>query len=162
MYDQTGRDFDRCRAFLGVLRSSGAKLVLDVVPHTLYEVLTLAGFNRMIGGTVDILIGEYRTLARLASPGTTPPETPSRDDCAQLATHFDARCFLCRYGVGNIGDEIVFTAAQNVVHFMDRATETGYDRLPLELKRGFGDELTARTLGQLLAPSPVDRIGSMP
>ncbi len=150
MYDQTDRDFDRCQAFFGMLRSSGAKLVLDVVPHTLYEVLTLTDFHRMIGGTVDILIGEYQTLARLANPGITPANTPNRDDFAHLARHFDTHHFLCRYGIGNIGHEVVFTPNQDTVRLMDRATETGYDALPVELKRGFGDDLTAMTLRQLL------------
>ena len=150
LYEQTDRHLDRCRTFFNDLRSRGARLILDVVPHTLHQAITMTDFRHVVAGPVDVLIGEYRTLAGLIDIGVTRDDVPSPRECAMFSDHFNADVVICRFGIGNIGRQIVFTRRVTTRPLPREAADTGYERLPDAEKRGYGDYLTARTLAYLL------------
>jgi pfkB family carbohydrate kinase len=147
IYDQTNHNRQMCRDFFDVLRSCRARVIIDVVPHRIYESLNADDLREIIGGPAFMIIGEFRTFMNLI--GVDPNDigsVPGESDCNRIADHFNAEYFLCRYGFGNISHERVFRRMQKAVEFLNRPTHTGYERVPDVKKRGFGDWLTAKTL----------------
>jgi sugar/nucleoside kinase (ribokinase family) len=150
LYDQTDGDLDHCRAFFAELRSSGSRVIVDIVPHTIYDIFDVAVLKDIISGSVFMMIGEYRTFMNLIAVGAYADDrTPTQADCEQIARHLEAEYFLCRYGIGNISRELVFRRTHEAVKLLWTA-ETGYEHLPDVEKRGFGDYLTASTLSQIV------------
>jgi len=146
LYDQTDGDQDHCRVFFDELRSSGSRIIVDIVPHTIYEILDVAGLKYIIGGSVFMMIGEYRTFMNLIAAGAyVGDRTLTQADCEWIARRLEAEYFLRRYGIGNISRELVFRRTREAVELLWTA-ETGYEHLPDIEKRGFGDHLTASTL----------------
>ncbi len=151
LYDQTDGDRNHCRAFFHKLRSSGARVIVDVVPHGIYELLDAMTLVDIIGGPVFVMIGEYRTFMNLTA--ACADDMPTQADCDRIAQHFESTYFLCRFGIGNISRELVFRRTATGADIIEAAAETGYESLPDVEKRGFGDRLTASTLKRILETS---------
>ena len=153
MYDQTGQDAHRCRQFLDRLRSSGAQVIIDIVPHMIYERIDIRSLLSIVGAPIFMLIGEYRTFLRLVrGQSGDVPDSPCVEEFSLIVNSFPADCFDCRYGIGNISEQTVFRRGAGQKPEIVSRAKTGYEALPDEQKRGFGDWLTAATLSTLLSP----------
>lgn len=159
MYDQTNHDESNCCAFFALLRASGARLIVDIVPHRIYETLDVASICRIVGAPPFMFIGEYRTFMNLIDPAWQDSNgLPTDTDCSLIARKFAAEYFACRYGVGNISHELLFKRCVSSLVLLGPARQTGYEAVPDPDKPGFGDQLTANTLRRILAcdlPAPL-------
>jgi sugar/nucleoside kinase (ribokinase family) len=151
IYDQVDRNLDHCRNFFNTLHASGCRVIVDIVPHTIYEDLNVSQFNQMIGGPVYMIISEYRTFMHLIScQADILNEAPTESDCQTILHYFKAQYYVCRSGIGNISRQLVFNHSHSSNENLGTIIETGFEKLPDIEKRGFGDRLTANTLLQML------------
>lgn len=152
MYDQTGRDLDHCSAFFTRLRNTPARIVVDLVPHLIYESLNLSDLLTLVGGPVFLFIGERRTFLNLLTPECrVPDEDPDDEECIAVASALEAHYFSYRFGVGNIERELIFEREGASIHRLLPIIQTGFEQLLPAEKVGFGDRLTADTLHTLLS-----------
>ena len=151
MYDQTEQNESTCRAFFALLRDSGAQLIVDIVPHTIYKSLNVESICRIVGSPPFMFIGEYRTYMNLIDPAWGDRDcTPSETDCRLIANRFAAQYFACRYGIGNISRELLFQRSASSILLLGPERQTGFDGIPDIEKPGFGDRLTADNLRKIL------------
>ncbi len=137
-------------SFLELVRRGGRTLILDLVPHDLYERIELAELRSALGAGVDVLIAEFRTVMRFLEPRCERAE-PTADDWQALFAHFPAAALALRWGVDNIShEEIRERLAGGSSACLAALPDTGYVQLPRELRPGFGDRLTARFVWRLL------------
>lgn len=143
-------NIEHCTSLFSVLRSVGVQVVLDVVPHNLYKTVTPDDFLRGVAGELLALIGEFPTLMRLA--GREPQHiTPETEEYHFIADHYPARHVVARFGQGNISRQTIYRKVGRDYDFTARDEPTGYETLPYEQRRGFGDRLTAAALKRILA-----------
>ena len=159
LFEQLDHSHYKCQEFLQTLTDAGSRVIIDLVPHTLYESLTADELNDMIGGPIYMFIGEYHTflglLGRRPSSGML---SPTYTDCELVANAFRADYFVCRYGIGNISQQLLFRSAKGRLLDVGRPTSTGYEEVSASDRCGFGDRLTAETLHTLLESSPAPPI----
>lgn len=95
------------KRLLEQISGRGLSTILDVVPHNMYERVGPSEFQDAINGRVDVLIGEYVTLMRLASDQELVRRTPSSDDLDVLMNAFQVNSLVVRYGIGNIEWQVI-------------------------------------------------------
>jgi pfkB family carbohydrate kinase len=149
IHEQTGRDAARCGRFFAALAASPARLVVDLVPHRIYEALSIGELKRMVGVQPHIYIGEFRTFMNFVDPGCKLAGEPSASDRLRISDFFPADLIVCRYGIGEISVECVFSGRNPPGSLVLPPAQTGYERVADEAKPGFGDRLTAQTLLRL-------------
>jgi hypothetical protein len=151
--DQMDRDIAACRPFLKELASAQGRLIIDLVPHGLYNFCDKDSLTGLLPDSTWLMIGEFRTFFNLIHGSSQPPPPmPTRRQCKTIAKTLRSRYFSCRYGAGNIGYEILFSQDLHRQERMPTQHDTGFAQLRPEQKRGFGDLLTAkavRTLSEL-------------
>lgn len=141
------------KEFWEVVRSFGDRIVLDVVPHKLYEKLDIKQFNDIFGSSIKILIAEFKTLIKLLSRNNLAIY-PSERDWRILFSSYRSRVIVARYGEGEISKQetrIVIPGNTDIIQ--KELIETGYNVLKEIDQRGFGDMLTANILSRLLKAS---------
>ena len=148
--DSAGNRSFRCgiehsKKIIDLLALTGAKIVLDVVPHNIYQRINLAEFRHIIGRHVDMAITEYRTLLGLSnvSPGTSEPE---EKELTAAASKLKIRYLVIRYGEGNADKQTICVKAEKDSCEIIESKETGYTELEPMERIGFGDRLTADLL----------------
>jgi pfkB family carbohydrate kinase len=148
--EQMRDQLDGCRHFMAELAATQARLIVDLVPHRLYEFCDAAMLRELIVGDPWLVVGSLETFSGLMGRARDGVKSvPTRRDCENIAREFKAEHFTCRYGVGNIDNEIFFDANVGagaddiIVH------NTGYAALSPDETRGFGDLLTARAVRTL-------------
>lgn len=97
---------DHTKKLVDMISQTGAKMILDVVPHNMHESITFDQFNHVIEDKVSILIGEYNTLMQLAGCKVIQ-EHPTPDDMEALFGKFRSRVLVVRSGIGSISKQIV-------------------------------------------------------
>jgi sugar/nucleoside kinase (ribokinase family) len=118
-------------------------VVFDVVPHRIYERLTLEQFLEYTKN-VDVLLCEVSTMRRFLALGSqqeTVDAEVARETAEELADKFHYKAFALRFGPSGCDEEIVWNGAE-----LDLRA-TGYAAAPE--KRGFGDKLAIGMLKQL-------------
>ncbi len=123
-------DIDHSMRMFEILRTSGAKIVVDIVPHTLYQTINLSELNKVLGEGVAVIIGEYPTFMEFLGR-----RTPA--------------AIVIRYGVGNISMQTVCSYDGKDYEFIEFHRDTGYEHASDEMKIGFGDRLTAELVRTL-------------
>ncbi len=89
-----------------MVADAGAKIVLDLVPHNMYETVSLVEFKKIIGNRVSMLVGEYDTLMRLIGHPVLHNE-PQVGDLVLLFASLSSEFLVLRYGAGNISRQMV-------------------------------------------------------
>jgi len=125
--------------------ATGAKVILDIVPHNMYESVPLAEIQESIGNNVDVIIGEFKTLMKFIDRHSTKEE-PEDSDWPILLAHFPARFLVVRYGEANIERQAVCKRVGPQGFQVLEDEDTGYLSATTSNKRGFGDRLTAAFL----------------
>lgn len=147
---QLNDDVDHCKSYIQVLRDSGAKLIIDLTPHLIFVKIGLDEIRSIIGGTVFLLIAEYRTFMGFINPGSDENKKVENSSLQKIASAFQAEYYDCRFGKGNISRQILFKKHTRGIQTLSYIEETGYKNLADNEKSGFGDILTARTLQNLI------------
>jgi hypothetical protein len=141
---------DGCRLFMAELVAAQSRLIVDLVPHRLYEFCDVAMIRELMVGDPWLVIGSLETFSGLMGRARDGVKSvPTRRDCEDIAREFKAEHFACRYGVGNIGNEIFFDANVGAGAGDTFSHDTGYAALSPDETRGFGDLLTARAVRTL-------------
>ncbi len=146
-----GHCFARCakselKALITCVQNTGAKLILDLVPHDLYTKISLEDFLEVIGNKIDVIISEYQVLRGFLdlADKNGEPSDKERQDYLKL---FPTRFLVIRYGEANIGKQDVCKNLDGGGYeVLDKGILTGYSTAPVEEKLGFGDRLTAELL----------------
>jgi hypothetical protein len=153
--EQMDRQIPSCRPFLDELSAAPGQLIVDLVPHRLYDFCDADAIRSLLTGDTWLMIGEFLTFFHLIHRMSEPaPAAPTRQDCELIARTFGARHFSCRYGVAGIGYEILFSHDVHRQPGEPVPQDTGYARLRPDQIRGFGDLLTARAVRALSGPAP--------
>lgn len=133
---------------------SGARasaVVLDVVPHRIYEQLTFEQF-RECTRYVDILISEVATVRRFLRLGSITEvidEAMARETAERIAAYYPR--MMLRYGPSGCDRQVLADAATgSLVH---QTTEHGN----AADKRGFGDRLALTALARFFHVLPPPR-----
>lgn len=126
-----------------LLHSASDNLIVDLVPHTIHQKLTLDSLKSLLPSSLAALIAELKTLMYLIDPGYRS-NRPSPDDWQTVFHHFHARYIGLRYGKGEISKQQIARKAGKEIELIQEESDTGYDRCTTyRSKRGFGDRLTA-------------------
>lgn len=135
---------EHSRKLMEAAASTGAKIILDLVPHNLYTKISIVDFNSIMRGiNFEILIGEYKTFMGLL--GKNPDNTePTDDDIRYIIRSFNARIINIRYGKSNVSEQLtcVCDKDRSKLRIMEKGS-TGWDEHRLDKQRAFGDKLTA-------------------
>jgi sugar/nucleoside kinase (ribokinase family) len=154
-----------CAQIMELLSSTDATLVVDLAPHNLFNVKDPVTHRKISAADIKelfkhvrILIGEYTTflgfLDETLSIGSEARAEPSGQDLNRICSVFPGLYFDIRYGFGNISEQLI--CRRNGSGYSAEILETnktGYEALPKEKRRGFGDVLTAGLLHKHLMNS---------
>jgi hypothetical protein len=124
-----------------IKRVSDARVVLDLVPHNMYEVIDRTEFREFCKSHEHYgIIGEVPTIAALIC-GTTM-SAPTVDLLDQCGRRLRSTWLVLRYGSGNIGVQDVYRQVHGRFELV-RTAPTNYEHLQASARVGFGDSLTA-------------------
>ena len=138
------------KEFIDVLSRKAGPIILDLVPHNIYQDLTLAKFNEIVRDTASVIIAEFITLWRLIAPDSLS-RAPEEADWESLFANYQAEILVVRYGPGNISKQQIRQRAQpGPPLILEPERDTGFANLNSEERRGFGDALTADFLSKFL------------
>jgi hypothetical protein len=146
---------EHSRKLMETVLSTGARIILDVVPHDLYTDISQDDFNFVIRDDIELLIAEYRTLmallGRIPDCRKSDEDEPTDGEIQDIMKNFKAKTIDIRYGKANISRQMVCTRDKNGETFqiIERG-DTGFDGCSLEKRKGFGDKLTAKTVKKYL------------
>jgi hypothetical protein len=161
--EQKDRRVAACRPFMNALSAAPGRLIVDLVPHRLYDFCDANFLRGLLPDDTWLMIGEFETFFRLIHlAGEPAPAAPTQRDRETIATNFRSENFACRYGAAGIGYEILF-GHELPGHATEAAAQaTGYARLRPDQARGFGDLLTTRAVRALarsaMPTSPVQEM----
>ena len=130
----------------------GRRILLDLVPHTIYESLDANALARIIKDTRTVLITEYKTIIKMIDSESIKEE-PNDEDWAAVFGAVNATSIVMRYGKGEISKQQIRTRiGGNRIETIQEENETAYMAIQ-EAKgvQGFGDELTAKMLAEYYA-----------
>jgi 3,4-dihydroxy 2-butanone 4-phosphate synthase/GTP cyclohydrolase II len=133
---------DDARELMSLLSKTKARIILDVVPHTMHREMKLSDFNYAVGDNAHVIIGEYPTLMGLIEP-KVEKDTPDNEDWVAMLKTFRSQFLVVRYGKGNISRQTICTRVGDSGFQILEDEDTGYLYATSEEKRGFGDGLTA-------------------
>jgi len=152
IYQQTNRKLGHCKVFFDLLNNTGARVILDLVPHNLYEHISLDALLGSIGTKTFILIGEHTTFMNLINKRKgVKYSKPNEKDFNRIKSKFDSEFYICRFGHGNISCQTVFYQnSHGGLSFYKKNQDTGYLKVPDSEKRGFGDILTAKDVRDII------------
>jgi len=154
VFPQLSFDLKHCRQIFTLLKQVNSNIIIDIVPHTLYEDLSFEDLKSIIDFDVHTIIAEVRTLCGFLEIDWENNRIPSDDEYQLFTRHFNSKYLDCRYGYGNIEFQTVLHIDEkSEIKFLARNSETGYLALSGPEKIGFGDVLTARLLKQYLTSS---------
>ncbi|OFX60856.1 MAG: hypothetical protein A2046_14625 [Bacteroidetes bacterium GWA2_30_7] len=141
-------DLDGCKKIIDTLFDTGAKIVLDVVPHDIYNKITVHQFVSCFKSQLYAVIGEFQTFMWFIhkNDGTIPYE-PKTKNLKEIIKQFNSKYVICRYGGdGHIEKESIYYENEEDLEYICNDTSTGYEKLESDKKRGFGDRLAAKAL----------------
>lgn len=141
------QDIEISQRVLKTIFKHSTKIVLDVVPHTIYKKLTLQEFRNIVDGHVHVMIAELKTLMRFLDKDYSK-NRPHNEDWQQIFSHFNAHFIVIRYGVGEISkQETRKYSGTGEIEILQAEIDTGFDKCSkASERRGFGDNLTANFL----------------
>lgn len=123
-------------------------IVLDVVPHRIYETYTFREFKD-ITRNVDILISEVATMRRFLGLGSKTEgidEAMAIETVERLKNHYQR--FILRYGPSGCDEEVFWDGNMGNLRIESTYHKNSKD------KRGFGDLLALRALREVFAVLP--------
>jgi sugar/nucleoside kinase (ribokinase family) len=142
----------------------GAPIILDLVPHNLYEKISIDDLALIIKDYCTVIIAEYRTfMALLKAPIHTNngEDEPTTEDVSLIFSHLNVKKIVLRYGTGNIAKQMVCSYNQDGITIEEKI-ETGYENIKPFERSGFGDKLTANLLDKITRAtglcSPIDSL----
>lgn len=141
------QDISDCQNMLEAISEKSTKVILDVVPHSIYKKLRLQEFKSIIDDRVYVMIAELKTLMRFFDKDYSK-DSPQFEDWDRIFANFNPRFVVIRYGVGEISkQEIRKYSDTGKIMVLQAEINTGYEKLNNDFeKRGFGDILTANFL----------------
>jgi len=146
---QTSFDIERCKQFFKLLKTSKAKIIVDIVPHELFNNVSFDELKSILSFKVYAIIAEAKTLSGFLKMKWVSHQIPTDEDYLFFKEYFNSKYLICRYGIGNIEYQTTLYSDKNGnLTFLERDTKTGYLTVPEEEKRGFGDVLTAKTINK--------------
>ena len=152
---QVNYDLNYCYKYYSILKKSKAKHIIDIVPHKLYDFISIKEFCFIFNNAVFVIIGEYKTFMNLIDTDLVIGECDSPSDLEYLtiSENFHSKYYVCRFGEGSISLQSVFFVDNNSnIIFIEKNINTGYTSLlNSSLKRGYGDILTAKTLKKIIS-----------
>ncbi|HRQ36870.1 MAG TPA: PfkB family carbohydrate kinase [Chloroflexota bacterium] len=124
------------KKLLELISETRAKIILDVIPHNIYETINYKDFSYAVGEKANVIIGEFETLSRVIGhiPQKNEPDTL---DWEKLLEYYKAQTLIVRYGIGNISEQAVC--------MRNKVVTGGEEQSKLE-----GDEIEGSKLIQLL------------
>jgi sugar/nucleoside kinase (ribokinase family) len=144
------RDTSEKKEFIDILARKAGRIILDLVPHNIYQSITLAEFNEIVRDRASVIIAEFITLWRLIAPDSLS-QAPQEDDWESIFANYQAEMFVVRYGLGNISKQQIRQRPQHrPALILEPERDTGFANLKSAERRGFGDALTADFLSKFL------------
>lgn len=150
---QVKLDLKYCCNFFNILKGTNAKIIIDLVPHDIYNYSTFSDLNFIFNYPVFAIVGEYKTFKKLMNPSCRikKTDTPDESDLFAISKYFKSKYYICRYGEGNISFQSVFyISSSKKISFIEKEIDTGYSSIAQFNNRGFGDILTSKTLKKIL------------
>jgi sugar/nucleoside kinase (ribokinase family) len=149
-----------CMRLMEVITATGATVAVDMVPHNLFQLsdpvshrkISLENINSLFC-CANIIITEYNTLCGFMGQKPTPGVGTlcelSEEDITLLCGAFPGEYFALRYGLGEISRELICKRPLSSTRYeILEINKTGYEFLPKERRRGFGDILTAQLIAK--------------
>ena len=153
LFPQVKFNKEHCKRFFKIIKSTDAKIILDLTPHQLYSFISLDYLNECVDSRAYAIIGEFHTFINLIYQKRVDlKSTPKNDDYKIIAEHFFSKFFICRFGGGgNISNQSIFYKNRdNKIIFIEKYKDTGFDQIPQSRKSGFGDILTAKDIEKII------------
>lgn len=133
--------------------SSGARIVIDIVPHDIYNSATWDTFCKVFDRPLFMVICELKTILSFhpdLNHSVGYDETVEHgifQDVLEKVydSRLDMEYFVLRYGYQNIGKQRVYKKKDGkFIQCVDE--ETGFENVKPEDRRGYGEVLTANLL----------------
>jgi sugar/nucleoside kinase (ribokinase family) len=141
---------DEKKEFIDILSRKAGRIILDLVPHNIYQSISLAEFNEVVRDRASVIIAEFVSLWRLIAPGSLS-QAPVDADWESLFANYKVDILVIRYGLGNISKQQIRQRQQHGPPLiLEPERETGFANLKSEERRGFGDALTTDFLSEFL------------
>lgn len=142
---------EHAEALVSECVATGARVVLDVVPHDMSRWASWLDVIRIARVGCHGVIIEYQTAQRLRGIGVheTEKARPERAELADLMDELRCELLMVRYGIGSVGSQVVVRRSEGQMK-IERQDDTGFAVLKPEQRLGFGDRLTAATLRAVL------------
>jgi sugar/nucleoside kinase (ribokinase family) len=129
-------------------QSQSTLIIFDVVPHHIYNILSFEHF-RSLTGKIHILVSEVATIRRFLGLGDRSERITSLlvdETIEQLKPYYPA--FILRYGPSGCDQQAIWNGKDLI--FEDTHHSQASD------KRGYGDQLTIRSLMDVYGIRPDD------
>lgn len=146
-------DKENISAIINSIYKSKAKIVVDIVPHDIYTRITWNSFCETFNRTFFMLICELKTFISLNPElnyiigNEEQVEDRIFEDVLEkiYTSNLDMEYLVLRYGYENIGKQRVYKKIGGVFNlYIDE--ETGFKKIQIDKRRGYGEILTAKLL----------------
>lgn len=147
---------ENVRKLVDILQTIENDIIVDIVPHRIYEYINIQQFAELISFPIELLICEAETVLKLSGESISD----NMDEiCFRainiLATYLDVKFVDLRCGYGNISWQYLYVRDFNGTYKLLERKETGYNTIDETEKVGFGDELTAKTVNIIYERKPL-------
>jgi sugar/nucleoside kinase (ribokinase family) len=150
MYPEAPRTQAASKAMELARKGSETNIVFDVVPHQFYKIYAFSQFLDLTRD-VDILISEVATMRRFLDMGDRSEmitRAMAEQTAERLMEFFDQ--FVLRFGPSGCDEQVIWNAKSKEEMLWE---ETEHYRA--QDKRGYGDQLTIRTLRDIFEIAPM-------
>lgn len=148
--------FENVKKLVDVLQKIENDIIVDIVPHRIYEYMNIQEFSELICFPIVLLICEAETILGLSGKSVSDNMD---ENCSHainiLATYLDVKFVDLRCGEGNISWQYLYARDSNGAYKVLHKKETGYSKIDEINRIGFGDELTAKTVNILYHRKPL-------
>lgn len=137
------------KQILELFSKKKARVVFDLVPHNLYELVSITELQPTLKGKCHILISEFLTFQKFVRRSKIK-DSPDQSDWSEIFRLFASNIVVLRYGFEQITKQQVRMKTKNgEIRIIQAENNTGYSRVDPKEKTGFGDKLTAQLLNAL-------------
>ncbi len=141
---------DYSKNIIDAISKFGLLIVLDVVPHNMYNKVDKDILNYIISDKVSVIISEYLTLMKILRVDVLS-DRPSALEIDKIFSSFRISFLVLRFGgEGNIDIQMIVKRIDEDSFMVLEENCTGYSLLKNEEKRSFGDVLTAKFINKYL------------
>jgi sugar/nucleoside kinase (ribokinase family) len=140
---------ENCKKIIDTILEFKLLIILDLVPHIVYEKISYKEFMHVFSNGIHILISEIKTLSELFKV-PCDLNKPTDEDLNKILVGSKSTALVVSYGKENYTSHKSIMNIKNNVETLSYIEETGFTKLSPTMRLGFGDNLVSKFMIKLI------------